>query len=454
MATNTYVALDTQTLGSTAGSVTFSSIPQSYTDLILVFAGTVGTLDNDNITFNGDTGSNYSVTRLLGSGSSDSSSRGSNLSAIQCGEIATSQSTDIIQIQNYSNTTTYKTLIHRSGNTSQFLKASVGLWRNTAAITSITITNGGTFSIGSTFTLYGLANSDILEPKATGGVIVNDGTYTYHTFGASGTFTPKQSLTADVLVVAGGGGGGTGAGGGGGAGGLLTFTAQSLTATGYTVTVGAGGAGGVQGGTAVASNGANSQFGALTATVGGGGGGSRGSAQNQQGATGGSGGGSASIGSTPFGVQTNFTAGQGFGGGQGRYVGGNSGSGGGGGAGAVGFNNDSIMASVPTSGAGGIGATSALLNDMGAATSTGQLSSGNYYYAGGGGAGNFDNSPGAVGGLGGGGQGGQKSTLVAIAGTAYTGGGGGGGTVDSPSYTARAGATGGSGIVIVRYLTA
>jgi hypothetical protein len=125
----------------------------------LVFAGTVGTLDNNNVTFNGDTGSNYSVTRLVGNGSTASSSRGSNLNAIQCGEIATSQSNDIIQIQNYSNSTTYKTLIHRSNNTSQFLKASVGLWRNTAAITSITITNGGTYQIGSTFTLYGIASA-------------------------------------------------------------------------------------------------------------------------------------------------------------------------------------------------------------------------------------------------------------------------------------------------------
>jgi hypothetical protein len=43
--------------------------------------------------------------------------------------------------------------------TSQFLKASVGLWRNTAAITSITITNAGTYQIGSTFTLYGIASA-------------------------------------------------------------------------------------------------------------------------------------------------------------------------------------------------------------------------------------------------------------------------------------------------------
>jgi hypothetical protein len=155
----TYEPIATETLGTTESSVTFSSIPGTYTDLVLVFAGTVGILDNNNVTFNGDTGSNYSVTRLVGNGSTASSSRGSNLNAIQCGEIATSQSNDIIQIQNYSNSTTYKTLIHRSNNTSQFLKASVGLWRNTAAITSITITNGGTYQIGSTFTLYGIASA-------------------------------------------------------------------------------------------------------------------------------------------------------------------------------------------------------------------------------------------------------------------------------------------------------
>jgi hypothetical protein len=75
-------------------------------------------------------------------------------------------------------------------------------------------------------------------------LFLSDGTYYYHMFPFTGTFTPTQSITADVLVIAGGGGGGGNWGGGGGAGGLLYFSSQSLTATGYTCTVGAGGTGG------------------------------------------------------------------------------------------------------------------------------------------------------------------------------------------------------------------
>jgi hypothetical protein len=77
---NTYEAIATQTLGSAAASVTFSSIPGTYTDLVLVVAGTLTTgTENIVMQFNGDTGSNYSVTSLLGDGSTASSFRSSNI---------------------------------------------------------------------------------------------------------------------------------------------------------------------------------------------------------------------------------------------------------------------------------------------------------------------------------------------------------------------------------------
>jgi hypothetical protein len=100
------------------------------------------------------------------------------------------------------------------------LNTAAGLWNNTAAITSLTIAvTGASQTIGSTFYLYGISNVTS-GSKATGGVVSSDGTYWYHTFPFSGTFTPTQSLTADYLVIAGGGGGGVHHGGGGGAGGL------------------------------------------------------------------------------------------------------------------------------------------------------------------------------------------------------------------------------------------
>jgi hypothetical protein len=117
------------------------------------------TLDNNNVRFNGvSTGSLYSVTRLLGNGSAASSSRATSQNQMQLGEIATTQSTDIIQVMNYSNTTTFKTVLDRSGNVDGFLKANVGLFQSTSAITSIEVFSGGGYNypIGSVFSLYGI----------------------------------------------------------------------------------------------------------------------------------------------------------------------------------------------------------------------------------------------------------------------------------------------------------
>lgn len=156
---NTYEAIATQTLGSTATSVTFSSIPGTYTDLVLVFAGTVATADNINVRFNGvSTGGLYSVTRLYGNGSTVASNRSSNQDSMQLGEMATVQSTDIIQIFNYSNSSTFKTVISSGRNTTGNVKDTVGLFRSTSAITSITLLTGGAnYSAGSVFSLYGIA---------------------------------------------------------------------------------------------------------------------------------------------------------------------------------------------------------------------------------------------------------------------------------------------------------
>ena len=160
---NTYEAIATQTLGSAAASVTFSSIPGTYTDLVIV-CNTVRTtsLDNIGIRFNSDTGSNYSWTILKGNGTVASSDRRSNVTDIIFNVYnADAPAAGILQIQNYANTTTYKTALSRSsGAAAGYVYATVGLWRNTAAITSITLFDEGTTSAvintGSTFTLYGI----------------------------------------------------------------------------------------------------------------------------------------------------------------------------------------------------------------------------------------------------------------------------------------------------------
>ena len=157
---STYEKIATTTLGSAAASYTFSSISGSYTDLVLVVnAGASSPSYDFAMRFNSDSGSNYSVTRLIGNGSTASSSRTSNNTFINTRAIpADITGTYIVQIQNYSNTTTYKTALIRANNPASATEAVVGLWRNTAAITSITISPEFLVNLlaGSTLTLYGI----------------------------------------------------------------------------------------------------------------------------------------------------------------------------------------------------------------------------------------------------------------------------------------------------------
>jgi hypothetical protein len=454
MATNTYVALATVTAsGGNNTQLVMSSIPNTYTDLMLVMTGGLNASNNCYIQFNGDTANTYSYTYIYGDGTSASSSRGANQQTL-LNYIGTGQTTTIVSINNYSNSTTYKTVLSRGNDASIGTMASVSLWRNTAAINSITIKAGpsGTFNSGTTFSLYGIrAEGTSPAPKATGGAIYSDSTYYYHVFGSTGTFTPLSSLTADVLVVAGGGGGGAYGGGGGGAGGFRALTSQSLTTTAYTCTIGAGGAAGVYN-SSQAVNGVNSSFsgsGFSTITADGGGYAGAYPTGTYAGGTGGSGGGSwATTGAA--GNSGSYSPVEGYAGGNGAAGGSyNETSGGGGGAGGVGGN----ATSVSRGGDGGVG-NSATFNTWGLATGLGQNVSGTYYIAGGGGAGqpgNITAGAQALGGYGGGGTGSTKSGVVSTAGLANTGGGGGGGSYSGTPGSIYAASAGGSGVVIVRY---
>jgi len=158
----TYEPIATTTLGSAASSVTFSSISGSYTDLFLTMAGTSASSFTFLICrFNNDTGTNYSYTLLQGDGSSASSTRGSNTASPYVGLVNTgtgSVNMYKLQILNYSNTTTYKTLITNGGIAGNRVQAGAMLWRSTAAINRIDLfpDGGDSFASGSTFTLYGI----------------------------------------------------------------------------------------------------------------------------------------------------------------------------------------------------------------------------------------------------------------------------------------------------------
>jgi len=126
----TYEPISTQTLGTATATVTFSSIPQTYTDLVLIVNHSV-TTGNPSIhgRFNSDTGSNYSRTRLLGNGSTAVSTRGTSQTflglATGAGSSTTREGIMICNVFNYANATTYKTCITRNNAASLGTEVSV-----------------------------------------------------------------------------------------------------------------------------------------------------------------------------------------------------------------------------------------------------------------------------------------------------------------------------------------
>ena len=309
------------------------------------------------------------------------------------------------------------------------------LWINSTSGEAYVLTDATTNANAWTNIGGGEGNIGVMT-DATGGTKTTSGSYTVHTFLTSGTFTPNGPGTVDYLVVAGGGSGGAQNAGGGGAGGFRTGTGLSVTAQAYTVTIGAGGAAST--GSSVGNDGTNSTFSTIT-SIGGGGGGSDGSTSGRSGGSGG--------GANQSGTPGSGTSGQGNAGG----AGGSNRGGGGGGATNVG------TASSTKGGNGGTGTQSSIDGT-------------NYYYAGGGGGATYPNGNGGTGGAGGGGGGttaaggggsggaggagrnaggaGGNNDGNAGAAGANTGGGGGAGR-----GTADTGGAGGSGIVILRYLT-
>lgn len=155
----TYTNLATTTVGSATSTVTFSSISGSYTDLVLIMDATATTnFTNIKIIINSDTGTNYSWTNLKGDGSSASSAQGSNTANLYLGLVNTGRGTYRFMFNNYSNTTTNKTILSAGGLAGNRVEYGVGLWRNTAAITSIQLVQpADTFAANSTFSLYGIA---------------------------------------------------------------------------------------------------------------------------------------------------------------------------------------------------------------------------------------------------------------------------------------------------------
>jgi hypothetical protein len=149
----TYDRIDKVTATGSQSSISFTSIPATYTDLVLIINGGAGV--GYAVRLNGDSGSNYSWTRLYGDGSSAVSDRGTNQTDLTSNWGGNTNNVIAVNIMNYSNTTTWKTALTRIGDNA-YTVALAGLWRNTAAVNQVSIVGVGNWSSSTTFTLYGI----------------------------------------------------------------------------------------------------------------------------------------------------------------------------------------------------------------------------------------------------------------------------------------------------------
>ena len=171
---NTYTLIASNTLSTSAASVTFSSIPGTYTDLVLkcsVRDDTSGTSEalGRFWKLSADTGSTMSQTDLLGSGSAASSTRRTSqddsLFVIdRSGATSNTFSNTEIYIPSYTasqNKPISIFSVDESNATAAYMRVQALLWRNTAALSSFEIRaySGNNLVSGSSFFLYGIKNS-------------------------------------------------------------------------------------------------------------------------------------------------------------------------------------------------------------------------------------------------------------------------------------------------------
>ena len=163
-----YDSIASTTLSTAAASITFSSIPATYTHLQVRGIGRNSAAANDILLrFNSDSGSNYAFHVLRGSGSSATAAAvattgGSELGVIAySGETANVFSAFVVDVLDYANTNKYKTLRVLNGtdtNGSGYVTFGSGLWQSSTAVSTITLTVGGSgnFIQYTSFALYGI----------------------------------------------------------------------------------------------------------------------------------------------------------------------------------------------------------------------------------------------------------------------------------------------------------
>jgi hypothetical protein len=431
-----YTLIERKELTGSASSIEFTSIPQIFTDLILL-----GSL-------RGSASSNFSGTliklnavtpvgrRIEGNGSSAYSQTFPTFGIPANTSTANTFNNFQAYLPSYtssSNKTISIETTTENNATESYQNIVAGVYTLSAGVTTILISSdSGSFVAGSSISLYGInRNQAIGKPKAIGGAITFANGYWVHTFNSSGTFSTLENLDCEYLVVGSGSGGASVRGGGGGAGGVLTGSLLLSSKESYSIALGAGGLGGPTSGSSQQQQGtpgiATSAFG--FSALGGGLGGRGGALAT----TGGSGGGGGGRDTSPAEPGASGISGQGNAGGTGGVSSSTAGGGGGGGAGSAGSNGGNRVG-----GNGGLGLKFSITGSV-------------IGYAGGGGGGVDLRTGTGIGGQGFDG-GGSASNLGGLGGSgaANTGGGGASGGIANGTIV-HPGGNGGSGVVIVRY---
>jgi hypothetical protein len=163
----TYNNIGSYTMPSAAASYTFSNIPQTYTDLILVIKGGVASAAGSLfVRFNGDSGNNYSSTVMSGDGSAMSYRCINGQSGLVISGDTVGVGTNTLtttHFMGYSNQGTYHKLgMSRSDNYNGNVSSFISKWSNTAAITSIQVysVNAATIDANVSMNLYGIRKAD------------------------------------------------------------------------------------------------------------------------------------------------------------------------------------------------------------------------------------------------------------------------------------------------------
>jgi hypothetical protein len=154
----TYIPLQTITLGSSASSVTFASIPQTYRDLIIVMDAKASVTAGARMVANSDTGTNYSYVRMYGTGSGSGSGDTGSTAFAYIGDVFTTNTPIIIQIMDYSATDKHKISLWRMNSAQNYVMAGATRWASNTAISSLafSLDSARTYETGTTISLYGI----------------------------------------------------------------------------------------------------------------------------------------------------------------------------------------------------------------------------------------------------------------------------------------------------------